>query len=115
MTPLQPNPYGAGPRLSDQPLGDPSREAVASLRGYAYQLYASALAWLDLGIEEELHLEVAEDYAIAASDALKAVQVKDTGPTAVTINTQDVRDTIVSFEPPVWDQCAQSGMARQGV
>ena len=81
MTPLQPNPYGAGPRLSDQPLGDPSREAVASLRGYAYQLYASALAWLDLGIEEELHLEVAEDYAIAASDALKAVQVKDTGPT----------------------------------
>lgn len=97
MTPLQPNPYGAGPRLSDQPLGDPSREAVASLRGYAYQLYASALAWLDLGIEEELHLEVAEDYAIAASDALKAVQVKDTGPTAVTINTQGVRDTIVSF------------------
>lgn len=97
MTTLQPNPYGAGPRLCDQPIGDPSGEAVASLRGYSYQLYASALAWLDLRTDEELHLEVAEDYAIAAADALKAVQVKDTGPTSVTINSQGVQDTILSF------------------
>jgi hypothetical protein len=58
--------FTAGPRLNAPPLGDPSREAVASLRGYAYQLYTSALAWIDLRNGEELYLEVAEDYAVAA-------------------------------------------------
>lgn len=38
--------FNAGPRLNAPPMGDPSREAVASLRGYAYQLYTSALAWI---------------------------------------------------------------------
>jgi len=41
-------PFTQGPRLSDAPVGDPSAQAIASLRGYAYQLYASGLAWLDL-------------------------------------------------------------------
>jgi hypothetical protein len=44
-----PTPFSAGPRLSGPPLGDPATQAVASLRGYAYQLYASGLAWLDRG------------------------------------------------------------------
>lgn len=90
-------PFGAGPRLAEAPIGDPSREAIASLRGYSYQLYASALSWMDLQAGEELYLEVAEDYSIAAKDALKAVQVKDTGPTRVTINSEGVRDAIESF------------------
>jgi hypothetical protein len=89
--------FSAGPRLNTPPLGDPSREAVASLRGYAYQLYTSALAWIDLRTEEELHLEVAEDYAVAAQDALKAVQVKDTGPSTVTINSEGVQEVLDSF------------------
>lgn len=89
--------YSAGPRLSSPPLGDPSREAVASLRGYAYQLYSSAIAWVNLQPQEELHLEVAEDYAVAAEGALRAVQVKDTGPSTVTINSEGVRDALDSF------------------
>jgi tetratricopeptide (TPR) repeat protein len=89
--------FNAGPRLSAPPLGDPSREAVASLRGYAYQLYSSALAWIDLRPAEELYLEVAEDYAVAAQDALKAVQVKDTGPSTVTINSEGIREALDSF------------------
>jgi hypothetical protein len=89
--------FSAGPRLSAPPMGDPSREAVASLRGYAYQLYSSALAWIGLRPAEELYLEVAEDYAIAARDALKAVQVKDTGPTTVTINSEGIQEALDSF------------------
>jgi hypothetical protein len=58
--------------------GDPTRQAVGALRGYAYQIYVSAIAWLQLRENQELYLEVAEDYAVAANGALIAVQVKDT-------------------------------------
>ncbi|WP_139481246.1 hypothetical protein [Bradyrhizobium ivorense] len=44
-----------------------------------------------------MYLEVAEDYAIAAQDALKAVQVKDTGPSAVTINSEGVQEALDAF------------------
>lgn len=93
----RPSQFNAGPRLTAPPAGDPSREAVASLRGYAYQLYTSALAWIDLRNQEELYLEVAEDYAVAAHDALKAVQVKDTGPSTVTINSEGVQEALDAF------------------
>ncbi|AOY87712.1 hypothetical protein BKP64_05735 [Marinobacter salinus] len=78
------------------PLGDETREAIDSLRGYAYQIYQSALAWTDIDFDEFLYLEVAEDYAVAAADALKAVQVKDTTGT-VTINTDGIIASIDSF------------------
>ena len=76
--------------------GDAARQAISSLRGYAYQLYESALAWVSLAEDEFLFLEIAEDYAIATIDALKAVQVKATS-TAVTLNSKEVIDTINSF------------------
>ena len=57
---------------------DTSREAIHALRGYIYQIYHSALAWLELESEEFLFLEVAEDYAKVAQDALNTVQVKET-------------------------------------
>lgn len=88
--------FSSGPRLAGDPKGDARRQAVASLRGYAYQLYASALAWLRLGSDESLFLEVAEDYATASSHALNAVQVKDIAGT-VTIRSESVRDTIDAF------------------
>lgn len=78
------------------PLGDKGRQAVASLRGYAYQLYASALAWLSLKDFELLHLEVAEDFAIATQDALYGTQVKDTVG-SVTLQSADVRAAIESY------------------
>ncbi len=52
--------------------GDPARQAIASLRGYAYQLYVSVLAWIGLSDGEVIHLEVAEDYAVATRNALEA-------------------------------------------
>ena len=91
-----PFPFSAGPRLANEPRGDPAAQAIASLRGYAYQLYATALAWLDLRSGQELYLEVAKDYAIVAENALRAVEVKDT-QASITINLQDVRDTFDSF------------------
>ncbi len=59
--------------------GDTGRQAVESLRGYIYQIYASALAWVSLQDDALLHLEVAEDYSVAVDDLLNARQVKATG------------------------------------
>lgn len=89
-------PFNQGPRLSDAPRGDPSARAIASLRGYAYQLYASSLAWLELRPGQELYLEVAQDYAVATQEALRAIQVKDT-TAHVTINSEDVRHALDGF------------------
>lgn len=68
--------FVSGDRLGD-PQGDAVRQAVPALRGYRYQLIASALAWLSLSDGEQLHLEVAEDYAVAAEGALVGTQVRD--------------------------------------
>ena len=78
------------------PLGDPSREAIAPIQGYVYQIYQSALAWIELEDDELLYLEVAEDFAIVAKGALEAVQVKETAR-QVTINSKDIIATIDSF------------------
>lgn len=78
------------------PLGNPSREAIDALRGYVYQIYQSALAWIELEDDELLYLEVAEDFAIVAKGALEAVQVKKTAR-RVTINSADIIATIDSF------------------
>jgi hypothetical protein len=91
------SPYTAGPRLSEEPRGDPAAQAIASLRGYAYQLYATALAWLALEPDQLLVLEVAKDYAVVAGNALHAVESKDTGPKTVTINSDDVQETLDGF------------------
>ena len=70
--------FNAGPSPGDIPEGDPARQAIHSLRGYVYQALATALAWVDIGEHDRLFLEVAEDYAIIAQQALslKAVQIK---------------------------------------
>ena len=74
-------------------VGDRAREAVASLRGYAYQAYAAALEWMALPPGSELHLEVAEDFAVAAEDSLRAVQVKDRSE-AITLGSRVAVETI---------------------
>lgn len=80
------------------PQGDVARQAVDSLRGYAYQVTVAALAWLDIEATSRIFLEVAEDYAVVAKDAIEAVQVKDTqASTNVTLNTESVRDAIFNF------------------
>ncbi len=90
-------PYTSGPSLL-APSGDPKRQAINALRGYAYQLYVSALAWIRLEAGQRLYLEVAEDYAIVVKDSITGVQVKDTaGSGTITINSQDVREALDNF------------------
>ena len=90
--------FNPGPSAGLVPQGDAARQAVDSLRGYAYQVLATALAWLDIGEKSRLFLEVAEDYAIIAKQALDAVQVKDTESSgSVTLNSASVRNAVAAF------------------
>ncbi|WP_338848815.1 hypothetical protein V8J88_07815 [Massilia sp. W12] len=75
------------------PQGDPARQALASLGGYAYQLYASCLAWLRLLPQQRLYLEVAEDYALQLQQAVQAVQVKNSASN-ISILSPDVLTAI---------------------
>jgi CheY-like chemotaxis protein len=93
--------FGDPSRVWTVPLEDVSRQATASLRGYVYQLHASATAWVGLGIDDELYLEVAEDYTEilrepgTLDEVLRATQVKDTRESgSVTLNSADVLDAV---------------------
>lgn len=78
------------------PKGNTKRDAVEALSGYVYQMYQSALAWVEIDCEGVLWLEVSEDYLKAAQGALEAVQVKETSA-SVTINSKGVLSSIDSF------------------
>lgn len=104
MKPLKNSPvddnslFSAGEAGDVVPEAEVARQAVGSLRGYAYQTVAAALAWLDIDERGQLYLEVAEDYAIVAKQALSAVQVRDTeGSGSVTLNSVNIRDAIAAF------------------
>ena len=86
----------AGPALDLK--SDAAREAIASLRGYAYQALATAVAWLDLPENGRLYLEVSEDYTTLVEQVLSTVQIKDTKKSGViTLNSKSVRRAISSF------------------
>ena len=90
--------FNPGTTTDIVPEGDAARQAVDSLRGYTYQALATALAWLDIGEKSRLYLEVAEDYAVIAEQALNAVQVKDTESSrSVTLNSSGIRDAVAAF------------------
>ena len=90
--------FNAGASSQLVPEADTARQAVAALRGYAYQVLATTLAWIDLDEHSRLFLEVAEDYAIIANQALDAVEIKDTAASGpVTLNTLSVRNAVASF------------------
>lgn len=89
--------FGNPSSIWNVPPQDVGRQATASLRGYVYQLHASAAAWLELGPNDELYIEVAEDFAEilrepgSLHEVLKATQVKDTRESGtVTLNSSDV-------------------------
>src|SRR5450830_325893 len=80
------------------------RQAIASLRGYIYQLHVSVAAWIRLPSDGELLLEVAEDYAELLANPeneqqiLNAVQVKETRESgSVTLNSEDVLKAIATL------------------
>ena len=93
--------FGDPGRVWTIPPEDVCRQAMASLRGYVYQLHASAAAWVKLGIDDKLYIEVAEDYTEilrapdAIDDVLRATQVKDTRESgSLTLNSPDVLNAI---------------------
>lgn len=79
-------------------VSDPARQAHDTFRGYIYQILRSILVWLDLGDDEQLLLEGAEDLdRIDGAEALTE-QVKDTaGSGNVTLRTASVVDAINNF------------------
>jgi hypothetical protein len=92
------NLFSPGSPSDTVPAGEVERQAIASLRGYTYQVAAAALAWLDLDNRGKVYLEVAEDYATIAHHSLDAVQVKDTAESgSVTLNTEAVREAINAY------------------
>ena len=68
---------GLPPEFLTVPEEEQKRQAVDALRGYVYRVFQTVLAWFDLGADDVLLLEVAEDFALVAKDALRAVQVND--------------------------------------
>ena len=90
--------FNPGTTTDIVPEGDTARQAVDALRGYTYQALATALAWLDIDENGRLFLEVAEDYALIAKQALSAVQVKDTQRSgSITLNSPSVRNAVAAF------------------
>lgn len=93
--------FGEPARAWAVPEADLDRQAIAPLRGYAYQLHQCAAAWIRLGPDDVLFLEVAEDFAELLQlpdqidQILRATQVKDTRESgAVTLNSADVLKAI---------------------
>ncbi|KQV78111.1 hypothetical protein [Rhizobium sp. Root1220] len=76
--------------------GDESRQAIDAIRGYTYQIYASALAWLQIADNELLHLEVAEDFAVSSETELTATQSKATTKN-ITVRDKGVLAAIDSY------------------
>ena len=73
-----------------------ARQAVNAIGGYAYQLYQTVSAWIELEANELLFVEVAEDFAIAAQERLEGVQVRRTAG-SITLRTNYVIETINNF------------------
>ncbi|MBB6305076.1 hypothetical protein [Rhizobium leucaenae] len=76
--------------------GDETRQAIDAIRGYTYQIYASALAWLQIEDDELLHLEVAEDFSVSSVERLVATQAKATTK-SITVRDKGVIGAINSY------------------
>lgn len=84
-------------KLSSEAVG---RQAVRSIGGYVYQFYQSLLAWLNLGENDVLLLEVAEDHAIVRETLVSQTQVKDDKASGnITLRSESVISLINSH----WD------------
>jgi hypothetical protein len=73
------------------------RQALGAIRGYAYQLYATAGAGLNLRDDGKLLVEVAEEYATLAADVLQATRIRDNPSATTTLRSPGVSDTLNAF------------------
>lgn len=76
--------------------GDAARQAMDSLAGYDYQILRTTEAWLQLGVDEKIYIECAEDYDVIRPQSAVATQLKNS-PTNITLNSEDVRDAVRNF------------------
>ncbi len=72
------------------------RQAIGALRGFAYQIYQTVSAWHDLKNDQQLFIEVSEDFAIASAASLNAVQVKDVQG-SISLATEEAAKTLNAF------------------
>lgn len=79
-------------------VSDPARQAKDTFRGYIFQILRSILVWLDLGDDEKLFLEGAEDLDRIDDTGALTEQIKDTaGSGNITLRTASVVDAINNF------------------
>ena len=77
-------------------IGDPARQAPDLHKGLVYQIWRCVEAWLNLGDDELLFLEGAEDYDVMSSTSGTAVQVKATIGN-ITLRSEAVISALTSF------------------
>src|SRR4051812_43882843 len=75
--PIEPDDLAAALSMPRELAADPARQAVASIRGYIYQIWWSVDAWLRLqSLDEAIYLEGAEDLDNVRSDGATTEQIK---------------------------------------
>ncbi len=83
--------------LPKELLGDPSRQAVSSIRGTVYQAWCSIDAWLRLSnADQVIYLEGAEDFDIVSTDGAIAIQVRHTGA-SISLGVAKAREALEHF------------------
>lgn len=82
---------------------DSTRQAVSTLRGYAYQIWRTLLAWLQLTPDDVLFIEGAEDFDILRAAGGETVQVKDLAR-RITLATPAVTEAIFHY----WEHRARN-------
>jgi chromosomal replication initiation ATPase DnaA len=82
--------------MSSPLKSEPNRDATASIRGYVYQIYQSALAWIRLKPGETLFLEGAEDFDVHSENGVVTTQVKNQLQ-KLTLNNKGVIEAINNF------------------
>ena len=78
--------------------GDPSRQASDTIRGFMYQFWHSVYAWLELGADDLLFLEGAEDFDLVKSGEAVTTQVKATTAN-LTFRSPEIVQAVKNF----WD------------
>jgi len=75
---------------------NPKRQAIHTLRGYAYQIWQTVVRWTHLKENEVLYLEGAEDIDLLCEETAETIQVKNIRK-SITLKSQEILDSIVHF------------------
>jgi len=85
----------------NEPLkGNPKRQASYQLGGYIYQIWQSVYAWINLGENDLLCLEIAEDLDIVSKSGVKTFQIKHK-KSSLTLRSPEIVEAISNY----WELC----------